>query len=165
MDNPPSKDTHSYIGFLDGLRFFAIFFVIINHLGIFLPYLKNRQFLTLYKHFSGTAGVQIFFVISGFLIFWRLSDEYSKNGKINFKRFYIRRFTRLLPLFLVFITLVVILSLFNFISLPLPSFFMAIGYVYNFVPKSHYTGELGHLWSLSVEEQFYLIIPSLFLLK
>lgn len=114
--------------------------------------------------FSGAVGVNIFFVLSGFLITQNLLNEFNASGTINLKRFYFKRFLRLMPAFWVF--LLVVFLLMNFQKIPdvktalLFSFF----YCYNFIPHSIYFSELVHTWSLSVEEQFYFIWPAILLL-
>jgi peptidoglycan/LPS O-acetylase OafA/YrhL len=146
----------------DGLRAFSILFVLITHLGVFdmlpdYPYVRERIWLL----FSGTTGVNIFFTISGFLITLLLLAEHKAKGRIQFKNFFIRRFLRLLPPLLVLYLALVVLMLTGII----PTDYLAMGisafYMYNFVPSWHYTEELGHTWSLGVEEQYYLIWPYL----
>jgi len=144
----------------DGLRAFSILFVLITHLGVFhmlpeFPYIRERVWLL----FSGTTGVNIFFTISGFLITLLLLSEHKEKGRIHFKNFFIRRFLRLLPPLLVLYLVLAILMMTGVI----PTDYLAIGisavYMYNLVPSWHYTDELGHTWSLGVEEQYYLLWP------
>lgn len=153
-----------YIKGYDGLRAYSILLVVVTHLGIFelLPYNKfvyERVWLL----FSGQTGVQVFFSLSGFLITGILLKERTAHHTINLKNFYIRRFIRLLPPLVIFYIAVAILMYLKKIAATSVGLVMAVTYVYNFVPIKHYTGELGHMWSLSVEEQFYLFWPILLL--
>jgi peptidoglycan/LPS O-acetylase OafA/YrhL len=136
---------------LDGLRGVAILLVLAFHLGL-LP--------------GGFLGVDIFFVLSGFLITSLLLEEWQVNGLIRLKQFYLRRALRLLP---AFILLLVLCGL----SIPwLPSarerwarvreIAVAACYVSNWhMLHQTYMPTLDHTWSLSVEEQFYLLWPTL----
>lgn len=89
-------------------------FVIFNHLGI-QQLLPQQAFfrLRIFPLFSGVTGVNIFFVLSGFLITWLLINELVKTGKINFIHFFARRFLRLLPPLIVFFTCLLLLMHFT----------------------------------------------------
>jgi len=112
-----------------------------------------------FQLFSGSAGVMIFFVISGFLITTLLLREKDKFGTINFKFFFIRRFMRLLPPLVIFFTAIFVLMFTNQIEPDYIALLLSFFYVYNFVPYEFLVAELAHTWSLAVEEQFYLIWP------
>ena len=154
----------SYRPEIDGLRAIAVVSVILYHAQFkFFDY----NFFT-----GGFIGVDIFFVISGYLISSLIFKELSLTGNFSFAHFYERRVRRILPV-LYFIML--ISTLFAWIYLlPIPfvdyasSILSSIFFISNFY--FHYTGtiygaEIGllkpflHTWSLSVEEQFYLIFP------
>ncbi len=92
-------------------------------------------------------GVRVFFVISGYLI----TSLLLKEEKVSLKRFYIRRTRRILPAFLVFLVCVAI------VGLPPGNWPYVLTYTVNFDP--HPPWLIGHLWSLSVEEQFYILWP------
>lgn len=149
-----------YIKGFDTLRAIAILLVISSHLGLYhwLPendYLRKRVWLLI----SGTTGVQVFFTLSGFLITRLLLHELEEYKTIFFKNFYIRRFLRLLPPLILFYTAIALFMWMDEISNSPKGFFFSFFYLYNFVPKSLYTIELGHTWSLALEEQYYLIWP------
>lgn len=149
-----------YIKGYDGLRAFSILFVVLTHLGLsdMLPdneYVQTRVSLL----FSGLTGVQVFFSLSGFLITGILLKERTESGTIHLRNFYIRRFIRLLPPLLIFYAAIALLMFFKQIVTTSVGFAMAVTYTYNFIPAKFYTGELGHMWSLAVEEQFYLFWP------
>ena len=153
-----------YIKGYDGLRAFSIILVVLTHLGLgdILPeneYVRNRVWLL----FSGLTGVQVFFTLSGFLITGILLKERMAGSTINLKNFYIRRFLRLLPPLVIFYLVVGILMFYHKIVTTSVGFTMAVTYTYNFIPVKFYSGELGHMWSLAVEEQFYLVWPVLLL--
>jgi peptidoglycan/LPS O-acetylase OafA/YrhL len=148
-----------YIKGFDGLRCFSVILVIITHTGIknSLPesdYVRNNVFY----FFSGAAGVNIFFAISGFLITSLLLHEKSLNGKIDLRKFFARRFLRLLPPIIPFFIAVFIFMILGYIRPAYAGLAAAIFYVSNFIPKAKfaYSPESAHTWSLSVEEQFYL---------
>jgi len=143
---------------IDGLRALAVLIVLFFHLGIsFFP--------------GGYVGVDVFFVISGFLITRLISDEMLNTGGFRFANFYIRRVRRLFPS-LVFTLLITFFAAFVFysaqffdrFSLSLLSSLFSVSNFYfwqsadYFAPNSEYE-PLLHTWSLSVEEQFYLLWP------
>ncbi len=146
----------------DGLRFFSIMFVLTFHLGALnlvpdIPYIKKN----IYYFFSGGAGVSMFFAISGFLITSLLLFEKKTNGKINIKKFFIRRFLRLLPPIIPFYIAVAMFMYMGYIRESYIGLLASILYLYNFIPidKRFFTAELTHTWSLAVEEQFYFTWP------
>lgn len=144
----------------DGLRAFSILLVVLNHLGMD-EWWPQTEFFTkrFFQLFSGNAGVNVFFTLSGFLISMILIKEYTANGKIHFKHFFIRRFLRLLPPLILFYTMVVTLMLTGQLNAEYTGLLISIVYLYNFVPELYYIPELGHTWSLALEEQFYLTWP------
>lgn len=149
-----------YIKGFDALRAISITLVLTSHLGLFLilpenTFIRERLWLLI----SGTTGVQIFFTISGFLITSILLKEKERNGTIHFRNFYIRRFLRLMPPLLVFYPIIAILMQSGQITATSEGLLLSIFYLYNFVPRECYTTELGHTWSLALEEQYYLIWP------
>lgn len=107
-----------------------------------------------------SLGVLIFFTLSGFLITGLLCSEERRLGQVSLKAFYMRRAFRILPAFLVFILVV---SLLVRLRLVLDTSWRTIIVSILFVKNIFGSGvTLGHLWSLSLEEQFYLIWPILF---
>ena len=141
---------------LDGFRAISILLVLIAHSRLSSGF--PAQFIDLAKH--GDVGVTIFFVISGFLITYLLFVEESKNGEVSIKSFYIRRAFRILPVFVAY-TLFILLF-FNFfepIKVTGESLIYAFTFTMNFEKDKSWF--IGHFWSLSVEEQFYLFWPIL----
>jgi len=147
-----------YIKGFDSLRAISILMVMISHL---LPagyaFYETRLWIVV----SGDTGVRIFFTLSGFLITSLLLKEKERNGKISFKNFFARRFIRLLPPLLLFYVAIAVFMSSGDIQVTWVGFAYSLFYAYNFVPHIHYTVELGHTWSLGVEEQFYVIWPFL----
>jgi peptidoglycan/LPS O-acetylase OafA/YrhL len=105
----------------------------------------------------GILGVRVFFVISGYLITGILLSDLVKTGDINLRRFYLRRTLRLFPAAWVFITTAAVLSGCGLIALHRYDLFFAYSYTINYYEGRSFS--IGHLWSLAVEEQFYLIWP------
>lgn len=146
----------NYMIQLDALRALAVFSVLIHH------YL-HKPLLTLGINVNiGGLGVRLFFVLSGFLITRillqcrDLIDVNQQNIWFTIKRFYIRRFIRLVPIYLLTIFAMLILA-FELIKEPL---IWHLTYTSNIYFSLKDWDELtAHFWSLSVEEQFYLIWP------
>ena len=144
-----------YVPALDGLRGLAVLLVISHHVRT--PALRG----------SGQTGVGLFFALSGFLITSLLLGERARTGRIDLKAFYARRAARLLPALLLMLAIVVPVSLrFPHHGDTPAQALAALFYVANwarFVGLVH--GKvLGHCWSLSVEEHFYLVWPILLIL-
>ncbi len=157
----PTKIRQNWIPFLNGLRAIAILLVISCHFGIssnlsgwvsFHPW-YNRYFL------NGDLGVQIFFVLSGYLITYLLIQEEERCGKISARKFIARRLLRIVPVLFVYVLLLNLglvicglfqipspVSLWNFVS----SYFNY--QVWGDLSKSAW---IGHFWSLSFEIKFY----------
>ena len=152
-----------YIREFNSIRGISIILVLITHLDLFAILPENSFFQeNIWRYVSGRNGVTIFFTLSGFLITKILLLEREKTGSISLKRFFIKRFLRLTPPLIIFYIITTISILNNITPHDNTSLIYAICYLYNYVPKPHYIGEYGHLWSLSLEEQFYLIWPIIF---
>ncbi len=109
----------------------------------------------------GPFGVKVFFVISGYLITTLLLNEERKSGRISIKMFYVRRAFRIWPVAYTFILVAAILSWSGWITLGPHNLIYAVTFTMNHdLNGSWWT---GHLWSLGVEEQFYLVWPLIFL--
>jgi peptidoglycan/LPS O-acetylase OafA/YrhL len=133
---------------LDGLRAIAVFIVMAAHAGA--PYVL-----------SGGTGVDIFFVLSGYLITSILSAEAQSLGRISFRNFYARRFLRLAPCLAMVVGFYLITTLVLQHDLPLKNAAIALTYTANWVNAltGIDLGALDHCWSLATEEQYYLIWP------
>ncbi len=153
------ENSLSYMPGLDGLRALAVVAVIIYH--------ANKSWLT-----GGFLGVEVFFVISGYLITLLLITESEQNDRISFRQFWLRRARRLLPaLWTLLVGVCVYASIFMRDELGKLRGDVIAAFVYGFNwfkiwSKSSYfdssqVDPLRHLWSLAVEEQFYLVWPLL----
>ena len=139
---------------LDGLRATSILLVVLGHAlthGVAPAPLKALAPL-----FSAELGVMIFFVISGYLITTLLADEMAR-GVASLPRFYARRFVRLAPAQLVFVGAMFLLTGVTPLHLSACQFATALTYTKNYACRGWVD---AHLWSLSVEEQFYLLWPA-----
>lgn len=139
---------------LDGLRTISIFLVIAGH---FLHVVGVGEETNL-----GNLGVRIFFVISGFLITGLIAREIDKTGTINLLKFYFRRTIRIFPPYYFYLAVLMIGSLVGLISISTRSLLLASIYVTDYVNPSNWL--VVHTWSLSVEEQFYLLLPGVLVL-
>jgi len=139
---------------LQGLRAVCITLVVMAHLSG-----THNCFHSLVVERYGNLGVRIFLVLSGFLITGQLAKERSTTGSISLKRFYARRAYRIFPAAYVFMIVAIathwrVLSIGNMAT--------ALTYSVNYYQHGHHV--LGHLWSLGVEEQYYLVWPLCLLL-
>lgn len=142
---------------LDGMRAVSIGLVLISHL-IYSSGTRNPRLTTAAGSLGG-FGVEVFFVISGFIITHLLLKEFDRTGTISLRNFYIRRAFRIWPAYYLFLGTVVVLQRLRVLGLPTREILAAGAFVWNY---SHsYNTWLGHTWSLSVEEQFYLFWPAL----
>lgn len=154
--------TSNYLPHVDGLRALAVLAVIFFHLDI-----------ALFQ--GGYVGVDVFFVISGFLITGLLRKELEKSGSLDLKRFYLRRMRRLMPALLVTLSMTFLFSALIFspvhfqrIGGALSASILSVSNFYFWFEADYF--DVGanlkpflHTWSLSVEEQFYLFWPLMLL--
>ena len=150
---------------LDGWRGISILLVILGHC-MYIAFPKVTEHLPLLRHVfahTGELGVQIFFVISGFVITRLLLAEERERGSISLKGFYTRRFFRIVPVYYFFLLVVSILSWPGWIPESWPGRLAALLFLRDtkLVPEDWF---LGHSWSLAVEEQFYIAFPFLWIL-
>jgi peptidoglycan/LPS O-acetylase OafA/YrhL len=138
---------------LDGLRAISIVLVLAAH--AICAGQHSFWFRALFLH--AALGVRVFFVISGFLITGLLLKERDQSDSISLRLFYIRRALRILPAFFLFVGCVALLSISGITFVPSGLWFYVFTYTVNYSPFGVWV--LGHLWSLSVEEQFYLLWP------
>lgn len=148
---------------LDGLRAISIFIVICAHSAWELPGWIRGSAPFRFAVDSGEPGVAIFFVISGYLITTLLLNEFDKTGNISLKRFYFRRAMRIFPPFYAYLLVIGILWVAGILPQNLPSYIASATYTFAYDPFAKgFT--IFHTWSLSIEEQFYLLWPLTLLL-
>ena len=157
---PPIPVKAEHVSALDGMRAIAVLLVILFHLRV--PGFR-----------AGFVGVDIFFVLSGFLITSLLLEEIRRTGRVSLSAFWARRARRLLPaLVLVLLTVGVVTALtatYTERASMRGDLLATTGYVANwhFIQTSTYFADIGvdspleHTWSLAIEEQFYLLWPLL----
>ncbi len=145
---------------LDVLRFIAVMLVLLAHGEdppsswpdpLRLTYLTLRQ--------GGWVGVDLFFVLSGFLVSGLLFREYKSYGRIAVGKFYARRAWKIYPPFYVFTAITVALDIIKGREVWNRQLASELLFVQNYFP-----GRIGYTWSLAVEEHFYLLLPLSFLL-
>ena len=156
---------------ITGLRCLAVMMVVLGHAmhsleGGYSGWLYPLSFFS-----NGSQGVLIFFVLSGFLITTILQAEFKKYGRIDLLDFYARRSIRIWPAFYFYILVIFILSISGFLKVGPQQFAAAALHIWNYAEAIGLVSDssiypdgawyLGHLWSLSLEEQFYWVWPPL----
>jgi len=143
---------------LNGLRAVSIGIVILDHLLQFNLRLGSN--VRLFVLSDGRFGVNVFFVISGFLITSLLLEEEKDAGKISVRNFYVRRILRIFPAYYFLLLTFGYLQLIGYLNVPPIFWIMLLTYTrYIRIRGEDYT---GHAWSLSVEENFYFLWPAAF---
>jgi peptidoglycan/LPS O-acetylase OafA/YrhL len=146
---------------LDGLRAVSILLVLCGHLVGTYGFYNSPA---VWDHVGDIAnlGVRVFFVISGYIITLLLLRETDKTGTISLKQFYLRRTLRIFPASYFFILSIALAYRFGVFTLHPGDLLHAVTYTMNYFPDRSWW--VGHLWSLSVEEKFYLLWPAILLL-
>jgi peptidoglycan/LPS O-acetylase OafA/YrhL len=149
---PPAPRTTSRLPALDGLRAIAVAAVFFYHAGV--------------SGVPGDLGVQLFFVLSGFLITRLLIEEYRTSASVDYWAFVRRRAFRILPAYYAFLAGTFVLDHLAGAHWSTGMTASSLGYLYNYWAAAHGspTTALSHTWSLSVEEHFYLLWPLVFVL-
>jgi len=167
---PPTSASVQRIPSLDGIRGAAVLTVVIYHAVVFSGFVTHSRsdavFNTVVK--TGWAGVDLFFVLSGFLITGILYDSRWDNH--YFRTFYIRRFLRIVPVYYAFLLVYLAIGALVIPATEAPRMsWSALGWAASYA-SNYPTGWQGwgilphpvrHVWSLAVEEQFYLLWPVL----
>jgi peptidoglycan/LPS O-acetylase OafA/YrhL len=154
------NQSRPYFPHLDGLRFFAFLFVFVSHIARFVW--ERALFLT-----QGDLGVSFFFVLSGFLITYLLLFEKENGGIIHLPKFYLRRILRIWPLYFIVFGIGILFAQLALPHVPFITNFNSsatiwyVSFLANFWIIAHrgISTILVVLWSISVEEQFYLVWP------
>lgn len=154
------KSIHQKLYGLDHLRALAIVFVFLFHYFI----LSNGQptWLPGIAAF-GWTGVDLFFVLSGFLISSQLFAQIQQGQVVSFKQFFLKRFLRIIPAFLVTVGLYFLIPFFREKE-SLPPLWRFLTFTQNLELNLKEYGTFSHAWSLCVEEHFYLFLPLILVL-
>ena len=139
---------------LDLIRLFAVLLVLGRHIDIAVP--RDDVMGNLFTYYwaqGGWVGVDIFFVLSGFLVSGLIFKEWKVGSNVNFKKFIIRRFLKILPSFWILILLSIVLPLKTFQPISTYSVMLELLFLQNYFP-----GLWTHTWSLAVEIHFYLML-------
>ena len=151
---PPNK----YYG-LDNLRAFAIIMVFFFH---YQRWFEHPAWMPTALNF-GWTGVDLFFVLSGFLISSQLFAQIKKDGHFSMRNFYIKRFFRILPIYYFVLAIYFLFPFFSSTQL-LPPLWKFLTFTQNFGADFTNQRAFGVVWSLCVEEHFYLLMPAILLL-
>ena len=153
------KKAGLYYPELDSLRFIAFLLVLVHH----APYTESIEFWSVLSKY-GWMGVDLFLCLSAFLFARLLYVEYQENGNINVRYFYLRRALRIWPLYFFFLSLALILSVQKSGWNPtiIQRMLGMATFTDNLLTASFGYSVLlysAHMWTISYEEQFYLIVP------
>lgn len=154
---PVIPELQGRIASLDGLRAISISMVLLAHATLTCGFNYTLPDWLRWV-FNGPLGVRVFFVISGFIITLLLLKEERQHGAFSAKNFYIRRALRILPVYFVFLLTVVLVNRAYDLQIDRTNFIAAFTFTTGWWRDGHEL--LGHTWSLSVEEQFYLLWPA-----
>ncbi|MCS3839376.1 peptidoglycan/LPS O-acetylase OafA/YrhL [Pseudomonas sp. JAI111] len=149
-----------YLPWVDGLRAIAALAVVVHH-G---PTLMEEPFVG-FKNFLGWFGVDLFLVLSAFLLSRLLQLEYVATGAVDIKKFFVRRMLRIWPLYLFFITASLIYGISNNVLSvqELSGWYLAhLTFTQNLAASVHSYSPFpfaAHLWTIALEEQAYLVMP------
>lgn len=150
------------IASLDGFRAISILMVLYGHLAGTRNFpLRTVAQANFWLGDVARLGVLVFFVISGFLITTLLMAEQRKTGSISLVQFYLRRVLRIFPAFYVLLLALFVAAILGWVNLAGRDFAFAMTYLVNYYPDHPW--QIGHLWSLAIEEQFYILWPFVFL--
>lgn len=155
---PPPWLDRGRIPSLDGVRALAILLVLFAHW-----HFPGDAFgpVAAVKGRAGFLGVQLFFILSGFLVTTLMLREASRDGRLNLLGFYRRRALRILPAYAAFLAVLLIFQLTGAWRLAGKDWLALLTYTVNF-PVGSMPWQTSHVWSLSVEEHFYLLWPLVF---
>jgi len=159
VSKEPATKSGMYMPGLDGLRFLAFFLVMVNHLskvGIQAGWAGIQH--------VGWSGVELFFVLSAFLLTKLAVVETQREGRVAIKKFYIRRILRIWPLYYLYVFAYFAYFMINnhiFAAL-IPRVLGLLTFTDNLWSAATHINNIassGHLWSISMEEQFYFLLP------
>lgn len=145
---------------IDLLRFLGAAAVIATHQGL-ERYFNAQGWERFWPLMSGTTGVTLFYVISGFLITYLAMREIEKTQGFSIKSFVLRRSVRIFPLYYLVLFCYLGIHLAGIQKTNTESLIYAFTYTYNFIPRADYDSWLGSFHTLATEEHFYILFPFL----
>lgn len=164
----------TYFQYFDSLRFIAAIIIVFAHAIEGFAWIGPIESITKHKSFELSSvgesvmmfihnlsiGVDLFFLLSGFLITYLLLEEKKKFGKVSFYHFYMRRIFRIWPIFILLIALGPVLVAWT-ASTPEPNYLMNALFLGNFetIKTELWIFPYAHFWSICIEEHFYLFWP------
>jgi peptidoglycan/LPS O-acetylase OafA/YrhL len=149
-------DSAKYFPSLDGMRAICVLLVMFNHVHAQVPHWV-----------LGWLGVDVFFVLSGFLITTLMVRERERSGRVSLKAFYTRRFFRIIPVYLFTVLLYAIAVRITHDAVKTAEFDKALPWLLTFMQEYRPEGTgyvLGHAWTLGIEEKFYVFWPLLLII-
>jgi peptidoglycan/LPS O-acetylase OafA/YrhL len=164
--NDAATSRDGIIAGLDGVRAIAVVVVFLSHLPIAITWLEDQSWFAQFR-IAGFLGVNMFFVLSGFLITYKLITTRHNDGRLALRRFYVSRTARIMPAVLVFLAVHFVYAIF----FDFPPFgrvsdevIMVAATIFQFanyaiLSDTSLLEENGALWSLSVEGHFYIVWP------
>jgi peptidoglycan/LPS O-acetylase OafA/YrhL len=165
MNNTNTQHAGTIQG-LDGIRAIAVVVVFLSHLPIAVTWLETQTWFNQFR-IAGFLGVNMFFVLSGFLITYTLLNTRHRDGRLALRRFYVSRTARIMPAVIVFLVVHFVYAL--FLDFPpfgriSDEFIMMSATIFQFanyavLSNTELLEENGALWSLSVEGHFYIVWP------
>jgi peptidoglycan/LPS O-acetylase OafA/YrhL len=148
---------------IDGLRAICVLFVIVSHLTWTAPFSSLSETTRTFLESLGQLGVEVFFGISGFIITRTLLEELGRNGRVSLKGFFLRRFFRIIPAYWAYLLVILGLMFLGEIRVEETAFVRSLLFISNLRIISPEEGWfVGHSWTLSEEEQYYVFFPVLF---
>lgn len=162
MRTESALGTSSRIRELDGWRAVSVLLVIVGHTVTFRHVNLHSDILSRVVYLGGNLGVSIFFFISGFVICRLFILEQKRFGSVSLRAFYCRRVFRILPPLFAFLAVIALMMAAGLIrgsweALPVAAVFLSD---LEHIPKNWF---VEHTWSLSVEEQFYIVFPAIWI--
>jgi peptidoglycan/LPS O-acetylase OafA/YrhL len=145
---------------IDGVRAVAIVLVIVFHGSRTLAGNLHSRALANFAREGGHLGVDLFFVLSGYLISSILLAEHKRTGSIDLRRFYLRRTRRIFPAYYLYLLCIGGLAIAHVLQVSLTAWLLGITYLTDY-SLGHSAVWIEHGWSLAIEEQFYLFWPAL----
>lgn len=153
LSKPSRSYGDSHLAGLDHLRAFAIVFVLLFHARLF----PHPEWIDVVGKF-GWTGVDLFFVLSGYLISSNLFQQMANAGTIILSDFFIKRFFRIIPAYLTVVAIYFLIPAFREREALAP-LWKYLTFTQNFGLDLRVQGTFSHAWSLCIEEQFYFLLP------